>query len=502
MLPTALILTGLGVLMLLLALRGRVTARGLFCRRCKFDLAGLDPARDNPTCPECGRDLTQPRSTRTTLRRIHRPALAAAILCVLFATPLFLTQSAAVRAWLVTRAPDPALAWLERLDLEGADAEIIARLADPLKHRTAFLDRIDRAIDRVLTDKLNAPANDRAVVLTALRNTQLSEAQAARFLEAVIDARIAIRDKAHPHQTTVPSAWTVNARFHEFFPPDEMFAGGNPAYSIEHGFHRGGPAATVTLDPTKPPAYDTRALQFYGGRSLMPDDTTPLRDRGTPEPAPGDSIAVHAALSVRIHSPRSPDPILTIWRTAEQTVTIVPADQPLVPTVDDPEALAALAATLSMREVRVFGSPDSPLLAAFAISDAPAPAHAAFRSTMTAGDLTLLSEELLVLAPYNFPAISQGYAQTAFQASLRDPEARARFEAISPNTTVTIILRPDPVAAYRYAELASCLAGELIFQNIPILFAQQQSPTGTPVLHPAQVHTPLPKAPPPDSPEP
>ena len=50
MLAIGLTLLVAAIILLLLALRGRTIARGRFCRKCRFDLAGLTaPA----ACPEC-----------------------------------------------------------------------------------------------------------------------------------------------------------------------------------------------------------------------------------------------------------------------------------------------------------------------------------------------------------------------------------------------------------------------------------------------------------------
>jgi hypothetical protein len=44
MLWLGLTLTTAALALLILGLRGRVIARGTFCRKCRFDLAGLEPA--------------------------------------------------------------------------------------------------------------------------------------------------------------------------------------------------------------------------------------------------------------------------------------------------------------------------------------------------------------------------------------------------------------------------------------------------------------------------
>jgi hypothetical protein len=488
MLWLGLTLVALAAVLLALALRGRVVARGRFCRKCRFDLAGLDPDRPDVVCPECGRPLAVPGSTRQALRRPRRSASLAAGLFLLLAIPVLLTQSPAVRAWLLPRLPDAAIARFERLDLEGADDEIVVRLSDPANLRTAFAGRIDRAVDAVLADKLSAPPADRAVVLAALRNAQFSGAQAARFFEAIIKARVVIRDRAHPDQRWVPSAWSVDVPFADYFTPQEMYSGGDPAYSVAHEFHHGGPASTPLIDRRGPPDGLSSALRFIGSRVWQPADSTPLRLTEQPL-APGDSIDVRAALNVHVYSPRSTTAVMSLQRVAEQTVAIIPADEPLLPILDDPDALAALASTLAMRDCKRRMMGDDTLLFALAFIDAPSAAHAAFRATLTAGNLVLVSERAIAFAPSNVPA---SRAQVAFHASLRDADTLSRVRALPASATADIVLRPDVDAAYAHAELASCLSGEIIFRDIPITATQNRATTHPLVYRRAEVHDPSP----------
>ena len=66
-----------------LGLRGRVTQRGQFCRRCRFDLAGIGLDDPGARCPECGRALSGAKGRRTVLRRRSRLALSIAALLML-----------------------------------------------------------------------------------------------------------------------------------------------------------------------------------------------------------------------------------------------------------------------------------------------------------------------------------------------------------------------------------------------------------------------------------
>jgi hypothetical protein len=71
---------GLGATLLALGLQGRRLNDHPICRRCRFDLIGL-PA-GTPRCPECGADLSRPRSMSAGLCRRRRGLITAGILFI------------------------------------------------------------------------------------------------------------------------------------------------------------------------------------------------------------------------------------------------------------------------------------------------------------------------------------------------------------------------------------------------------------------------------------
>ncbi|MEX0876587.1 MAG: hypothetical protein WD114_03925, partial [Phycisphaerales bacterium] len=74
MLTLSVILLLLAAMMLIVGLRGRASVRGVYCRRCRFDLGGVKRGHEDARCPECGASVHDP-SSRVDRVRHRRPAL-------------------------------------------------------------------------------------------------------------------------------------------------------------------------------------------------------------------------------------------------------------------------------------------------------------------------------------------------------------------------------------------------------------------------------------------
>lgn len=104
-----------------LALRARITARGTFCRRCRFDLNGITLPAPSARCPECGGPLENPRPT---LRRPSGPLLTLTMLALLGGLTLTTLGIGRNTARIVAALPDRAAHTLSELGLDAAFTDI------------------------------------------------------------------------------------------------------------------------------------------------------------------------------------------------------------------------------------------------------------------------------------------------------------------------------------------------------------------------------------------
>ncbi len=72
----------LGVVLVRLGWRGRAINDHPICRRCRFDLVGLEPLPGR--CPECGQELHRARAVEIGARRRRRVVLLSGVLILLF----------------------------------------------------------------------------------------------------------------------------------------------------------------------------------------------------------------------------------------------------------------------------------------------------------------------------------------------------------------------------------------------------------------------------------
>lgn len=184
-------------LLIVIALRGRIVSRGVFCRKCKFDLAGIDRHGNQPKCPECGRDVADQRSTRPVFRRKRPIVLTLGILLLLTGGSLLGIVASNNTARVLAMLPDRVLLTMHDMGFESAFTEIATnRLTriPPLSDDT-WAELIESALEHQADETIVWDPRHGEVLLQAFTSARLSPEQIEQYFDASLEAFVEFPDE-------------------------------------------------------------------------------------------------------------------------------------------------------------------------------------------------------------------------------------------------------------------------------------------------------------------
>jgi hypothetical protein len=465
--PTLLVLS---LILLPLALRGRLTARGLFCRRCKFDLQGLDPARTHPTCPECGRDLTQPKSTRPTLRRAHRPALAAALILLLAGITLTTITATNNTARILAAMPDAVIFGLHRLGFDPAFAEItdnrLVRIPS-LEERTWT-----RLIDEAMAHHadVNTPWNPRhgEVLAVAMSTGRLSPEQIRAFLEPAFTSSAAITPKLRhgvsslgvsvqvrngPRSSVINSTGLINDGISDVFMQLKAVRAHLPAVDLTIPLDSGGGYSGMSFPGAN-----------FGGGSGSSRSVIDLSDVDWTRVEPNTEMAIELTYEIAAVRMRDNHEHFRQTHTASLTTRVIPADAEIVARVTDPDTITAFRDGPRIRVGPLYlpqdGDPGRLGRMAVILDHCP---------VAISGQVVVIHDgvetEVSTITSHAMPG---GYGITGVSWNADTDADRAVRDTLAEAQTVTIEIRPDPRHAERTPGIDAILGVPLRFENVKI----------------------------------
>ncbi|MEX0876585.1 MAG: hypothetical protein WD114_03915 [Phycisphaerales bacterium] len=263
MLIIALALLLLGLALLLVALRGRIVDRGSFCRRCRFDLAGLAP--DAPACPECGGDLAAPNASRPTLRRRRPIVLALGIVLLLSGGTLMGIIVSNNQARVMAVLPDRIVLTLHALGMDAAFTDIAtSRLVrKPPLSDDAWDDLIANAIAHQQDISTLWDPRHGEVLANALVDGRLTQEQASAYVRLAIDSAADFPETLR-HGATIAG---LNVRHTN----SARIAALNRFGAVNYGPEKLRLWMTITRAGTVDPDYEAQLNSTYGGMFTVPD---------------------------------------------------------------------------------------------------------------------------------------------------------------------------------------------------------------------------------------
>jgi len=218
MIPFAWCLLIVGLALLPIAVRGRVFATGQFCRKCRFDLAGLSVESEHAKCPECGRSIVGKSTHRASLRRRSLKGLVISALLMVVAAILLGVNYSGNTARIYAQFPDLFIVHLSILGDEDASDELATRLirkppvSDPLW-------------ERMIHNAMKAQANPDQqwepifgeILGTALFTGRLSPEETVQYFRNAVETEFVIRDSIPQGSTEIVSRFlTTPGRVHAY----------------------------------------------------------------------------------------------------------------------------------------------------------------------------------------------------------------------------------------------------------------------------------------------
>lgn len=140
------ILALIAIALIVIGIRGRVVATGRFCRRCRFDLQGLDAQDPAARCPECGQAAGPTARARNTRRRRRPGAILTGV------AMLLLSLAAGIagykQAAIYPKLSDGTLLLLERMGDDRAFDQLRVRLMSGQLPKPAIKQLAERYLER------------------------------------------------------------------------------------------------------------------------------------------------------------------------------------------------------------------------------------------------------------------------------------------------------------------------------------------------------------------
>lgn len=461
MLPFAIILALISPTLLVFGLRGRVTARGEFCSKCRFNLLGLDLKDRTLKCPECGRSVGNP-NRRFQACRARRPApiLAAA---AAMASAGALAYLHANPQNIYRHLPDRVVASRALRGTPVAISEAIDRISDPARPSEAFDKLIDHSVESYITS-VGSSWSDAAVVNAAVAANRFTPEQHARFDAGFRYVSFDARRRIHAGTRELP--FVIDVR--DLRP----FAISNAVIeqvSLQIEFTQDGLASPIPLND---PAFDRIVSEVLGsgGRRGSYTGAIAIPSQISTQ-HPSSRFEVHCKVEIRLASSTHPAEEST---TIHKTIFIVDVAGPeasLVVYDPNPAAAERMAAKMSIRTIaRPVNASRSGSYPLGSVVTEPGPHNRALYKVSFV--INGIEESVGHAFVRTFPVPGIPADDLSFIVWNNPPrtlnEINATLQRWSEADRVDVIFRPDPNAQHARYLISTMPDASFIFRSVPI----------------------------------
>ncbi len=476
----------LAVGLLVLGVRGRVIARGEFCRKCRFDLAGT-PTGAGRTCPECGQPIEDSGSTRPVLRRMSRGGVVAATVVLLLGSLLVASALGVRNVLLLALLPDGTVVMLAERDVDEAIGELAVR---SLRSTPMSAELWKRAIDLALAHQADANIawDPRLgdVLAAAVQGRHMDEEQLRAYFEQGMGDTVVIRSRVSARDVDVPylvlhslermsvqlssqhlSALGVQANRHRF----SSGVVGQEAAAVRGG----GSTSGLWL-----PVGGSTASGSVGSAIRVTSDAW----------AGGDEVRLYVEYDITIERPGGGALVSLGTRRHEQVVRLLPPGTPVVELFEDASLARAVRAAAGMSHLEVVP---------IDLEDLPRYGVEVVRfwqrfegvPASIAGRLFVRHDGVETpIVHFSSEGGKQGghiYGQHWSVNQDGAAEAAALAAQWAEAGRVDVIFRPDPLVGESHARLERVLDVTLVFEGVEVVRVDQPSSSSPMNYRPARV---------------
>jgi len=483
-------LFALGLLILPLAWRGRISARGQFCRKCRFDLAGSSMDAEGNKCPECGQPIYTQSARRTILRRSSKRGLIAALILTFLGSGSIAFGIWGNSASIYARLPDTIVVQGMQWGSSSALDEAVARSAISPRFVNNYSDDLVEYALKVQADQSQAwDPRLGQILIDSLQLGFMSPDQLRRYAINGWTHELTLRDRVHPGddfiyyqlRTTGDRVYLTN------------FAATRYRYGariIEYGVQGDDPVWVI--DPR-------RAM---GGRLLItsdPDRGTTLfsslwkMNQYTTNAKIGESIPIYIDLEIRLESPDMDEPIVSEIVRLERSVVVVPDTEPIVELVTNPAHAVQIAKAITLGPLYTMEYPQAPgpnhsiLMLKFLAFVDSIPDSFSFMFYLQIGDQEVPMGKLVRKGPDESPSGQS----VQWGISPNDPEGLMKAMALHAialeSGQVDVILRTETVHALQHPTIDQVVDVTIEFNDVPIKIVETPQEVNNPLWDPVEI---------------
>ncbi len=339
----------------ILAWRGRVVARGQFCKKCRFDLAGLDLESPEAKCPECGSEIHRVADQRVVLRRKSWVGLSIAAMLLLAGVGVLGFGIFGNTSKLIAAMPDPIVLKLTDWGVDEALDELVVRTSKVPSTMSAG--SWDNAIEQGLAfqadTRLVWDVRWGEVLFLGLAQGMLTDSQLERYFLNIYMIDLAVRDRVHPGDDWVgyKMDWKLTRHKmltggmldYDFYPRVVSYGvvGQEPSWEMDDRRRRRGGSNGVWLFP-----YANNEMSMWTRASEL----SPYFDQ-----APGEKIDVFFEYEATLKTLDDDEPIFVDRVRKEFTIEIIDPEEPIVHAYQDDTAAQLAIESIGIGPLQIMG---------------------------------------------------------------------------------------------------------------------------------------------------